>query len=275
MSDNIDLSRMTPDAVNSEVLKKTITHPLTIFPFLGGMLFLAFWGIFDASLIFMGLGVGSAVFGGSMFPINRYARYESFRKAYFKELREENERIAQEKLKNIIAFLDERNFDQAARQVDKIQESMKSFERVLNRKFEPYEFAYARYHGIAEQVTNLTLANLEQIVTMLEAIDSIDPDYIENRIKEIGKKSKGDEKNLTASQKEELATLEERWNIREKSFEDIDALLLKNEKALTELEKIATNIATSNVTGVSTEAELTTAMNSLNSLGEEARKNWG
>ena len=210
-----------------------------------------------------------------MFPINRYGRYESFRKAYFKQLREENERIAQEKLKNIIAFLDERNFDQAAQQVDKIQESMKSFERVLNRKFDPYEMAYARYHGVAEQVTNLTLANLEQIVALIEAIDSIDPDYIQARIKEIGKKTKGDEKNLTASQKEEMATLEERWNIREKSFEDIDALLLSNEKALTELEKIARNIATSNVTGSSVEAQLKSAMQSLNSLGEEAQKNWG
>ena len=272
---HIDLSRMTQDAVKSEVLRATMSNPMTILPLAGGVMLLAAWGIFDASIYFMGSGIVGAVLGASMFPINFYGRFDSFRTKYFRELREENEKIAQEKLDDVIDFLDERNFEQGARQVDKIQESMKSFERVLNRKFEPYEFAHARYHGLAEQVMNNTLMNLEQVVTTLEAIDSIDPDYIENRIGEIGEAAGGKEENMSTAQKDEITTLEERWNIREKGFENIDRLLSMNEKALTELEKIATSIATSNVTGNSAEAELLSAIDSLNSLGEEAQETWG
>lgn len=272
---HIDLSRMTPDAVKSEVLSKTITNPLTIFPVAGGGLLLAAWLIFDASMYFMGSGILGVVFGISMFPINFYGRYNTFKIKYFRELREENEQIAQKKLEDIMEFLDERNFEQGAEQVEKIQASMKSFERVLNRKFEPHEFAHARYHGVAEQVMNNTLLNLAQVVTLLESVDSIDPDYIERRIGEIGEAAGGKEKNMTAAQKSEIKSLEERWELRESSFTRIDELLSMNECALTELGKIANSIATSNTTGTSAEAELSSAIESLNGLGEEAQKHWG
>ena len=134
---------------------------------------------------------------------------------------------------------------------------MKSFERVLNQKFEPHEFAHARYHGVAEQVMTNTLLNLEQVVTLLMSIDSIDPDYIQNRISEIGEAADGKEENMSASQKDEIKALEERWELRESSFTRIDELLSMNEKALTELGKVANTIATANTTGSSAEAELT------------------
>lgn len=272
---HIDLSRMTTAAVKSEVLNKTLTNPFTIFPIAGGGMIIAGWLIFDAGFLFLGTGIVAMIFGSSMFPINFYGRYTTFKIKYFRELREENERITTKKLEEVTAFLDERNFEQGALQVDKIQQSMKSFERVLNQKFEPHEFAHARYHGVAEQVMANTLLNLEQVVTLLMSIDSIDPDYIENRISEIGEAADGKEENMTASQKDEIEALNERWELRESSFTRIDELLSMNEKALTELGKIANTIATSNTTGSSAEAELTTAIESLNSLGDEAQKHWG
>lgn len=276
MVNHIDLSRMTPEVVKGEVLKATATNPLTIFPILGGVVLLAGWAIFDAGMLFLGTGIGAAVVGAGMFPVNFWGRFDSFKTAYFRKLREENERIAQEKLNEVEVFLDDRNFDQGARQVTKIQNSMESFEKVLARKFEPHEFAYARYHGVAEQVMVSTLTNLEQVVVMLEAIDSIDPDYIEGRIEEIGRICKGNEDNLTESLKEEMETLNERWDLREKALEDINKLLSTNERALTELEKIATGIATTNTRGgKNAEAELTSAIESLNSLSEEAQDIWG
>lgn len=80
---------------------------------------------------------------------------------------------------------------------------------------------------------------------------------------------------MTSSQKNEIAALEERWELKESSFVRIDELLSMNERALTELGKIANSIATSNTTGTSAEAELSSAIESLNGLGEEAQKAWG
>lgn len=275
MSSNvIDLSLMTPEAVKSAVLKNTATNPLTIFPIFGSLLFLAFWVIFNASWIFTLLGAISFVGGVGMFMLNYFGRYDVFSALYFAMLRAENEEKARQKLIDIENFLDERNFDQGARQVTKLQCSMESFEKVLDRKFEPHEFARARYHGVAEQVMLNALANLEQVVIRLEATDSIDPDYIQGRIDTLGDIAEAND-GLNDTQWAEKESLEQRWALRESHLEGVDALLSKNEIAMTELEKIASNIATSNTDGTDSEVELNKAIDKLNNLGEEAQEHWG
>lgn len=269
----IDLSKMTPEVVKSAVLKNTITSPTTIFPLLGSIPLLAFWAIFDAGVLFVVASGLSLVGGASMFALNYFGRYAVFSSKYFLQLRSENEAMTKKKLEDVESFLDEREFEQGARQVKKLQKSMDSFEKVLDRKFEPHEFARARYHGVAEQVMLNALGNLEQIVTMLVAIDAIDPEYIQNRIDELGDIAHEND-GLNDSQMEESEALKDRWELRENQFKIIDHLLSQNEKAMTELGKIATNIATSNVSGNSAEAELDSAIDSLNSLGEDAKKHW-
>ena len=74
----IDLSKMTPEVVKSAVLKTTLTSPTTIFPMLGSIPLLAFWAIFDAGLLFVGLSALSLVGGASMFGINYFGRYPAF-----------------------------------------------------------------------------------------------------------------------------------------------------------------------------------------------------
>ena len=56
----IDLSKMTPEAVKSQVLNKTAFSPLTIYPMFGAIGLFAFWVIFSASWIF-------TLFGGLCF----------------------------------------------------------------------------------------------------------------------------------------------------------------------------------------------------------------
>lgn len=270
----IDLSQMTPEVVKSAVLKNILTSPTTIFPMLGSVPLLAFWAIFDAGVLFVVVSGLCLVGGASMFALNYFGRYAAFSSKYFLQLRAENEAKSKKKLEDVEAFLDERDFEQGARQVKKLQKSMESFEKVLDRKFEPHEFARARYHGVAEQVMLNALGNLEQIVTVLIAIDAIDPDYIQNRIDELGEIAHEND-GLNDSQMEESEALKARWELREDQFKIIDHLLSQNEKAMTELGKIATNIATSNVAGNSAEAELDSAIESLNDLGKSAKEHWG
>jgi len=269
----IDLSQMTPEAVKSAVFKNTATNPLTIFPILASLPILGVWAIFDAGLLFVALSVLSAAGGGSMFAINYFGRYAVFSNKYFIQLRKDNEAKAKQKLVEVEEFLDEREFEQGARQVTKLQASMTAFEKVLDRKFEPHEFARARYHGVAEQVQLNALGNLEQIVTMLTAVDAIDPEYIQRRIDELGEIA-NDNDGLNDSQWEEKEALEARWELRENQFKGIDELLSQNEKAMTELGKISTNIASSNVAGNSAEEDLESAIDSLNNLGKDAQKHW-
>ena len=151
---------------------------------------------------------------------------------------------------------------------------MRSFENVLERKFEPHEFARARYHTVAEQVMLNALENLEQIVVRLVATDSIDPDYIQDRIDDLEKIAHAED-GLNNDQWAEKETLEERWGLRESHFKGIEVLLIKNEQAMTELEKIASNLAVARVDGKNIEASLSESIESLNSLGKEAQEHWG
>lgn len=270
----IDLSDMTKDAIDVAVLKMAATSPLTIFPILGSLLLVAFWVIFEATLAVGIIGVGIAILGIVNIVLSTTARKQSLTNVYFKKLRAASEEKARQELAEIIEFLAERNFEQGSLQVSKLDGSMKSFEKVLNRKFEPHEFAHARYHRVAEQVFLGALENLREIVTTIEAIDSIDPDYIQGRMGELERVC-NDNDGLTDTQYEEVETLKERWQIREDGFAKIDGLLLLNEKAMTELEKIASNIASTKTTGEDVEAELAKNIKKLNDLGREAQETWG
>lgn len=265
----IDLTKMTPEAIKSNVLNTTVTNPMTIYPICGGMLLIAFWFIFNATWIFTLIG-GVAVFAGiGMFAYNYFGRFHHYQANYFAGLRKDNERVAKKKLRVVQQYLGERGWDQGAAQVDKLQTKMESFERVLDKKFETGEMAHARYHGIAEQVYMNALETLEQVVIELEAIDSIDPEYLENRIEEL------EHKKGTASEVMERDSLIERYELRRSGLERAELLLAQNEKAMTGLDVVASDIATAKTDGKDIEMELDSAIKKLNELGKEAQKYWG
>lgn len=276
MTDNIiDLSQMTPDAVRSSVRSTTIKSPLTIFPIFGGILLFAYWILFYAGWIFTVFGGLLFVFGIGMFFVNYFGRYDYYSSAYFAYLHLQNEKAAAKKLEYVQEYLDERGFEQGSAQVDKLQDKMTSFERVLNSKFERGEMAYARYHTIAQQVFLSSLENLENAVTNLEAIDSIDPEYIDRRYDELIILNDQEPVGLTDEQFAEKESLDRRLELRTKHLDIVDNLLSANEQSMTELDNISSKLATARTDGKNIEAELQRAINSLNKLGEETQKNWG
>ena len=265
----IDLTKMTPEVIKSNVLNTTVTNPMTIYPMCGGMLLLAFWFIFDATWIFTLIGALAVCGSIGLFCYNYFGRFHYYQAIYFAKLRSDNEKISKKKLRVVQQYLGERGWDQGAAQVDKLQVKMESFERVLNKKFETGEFAHARYHGIAEQVYLNALETLEQVVIELEAIDSIDPEYLEGRIEEL------EHKKGTASEVIERDSLIERYELRQSGLERAEILLAQNEQAMTGLDVIATDIATAKTDGIDVAEVGVSAIKKLNELGKEAQKHWG
>lgn len=268
----IDLSSMTPDAINNAVVKMLAKSPFTVFPLLVAILLAAFWVIFSAVLWIVVAALGIAVIGVVNFAVGLTVKKQEWVAKYFKILRQENEEKAKKELEEIVSFLDKRNFEQGSLQVTRLENSMKSFERVLKRKFEPGEMTYAQYHRVAEQTYLAALQNLREIVTTIEAIDSIDPDYIQGRMGELERVCSTND-GLDDVQMQEVNTLKERWQLREDGLDKIDRLLTLNETAMTELEKIASTIANTNVAG-NNEDELSSFIERLNNLGQQAKDNW-
>ncbi len=270
----IDLSKMTPDAVKSDVLNTLMYNPLTFFPMLGAVGLVFFWWLFQASWIFTVLGAMAFLFGAAYFCVNFFMRFDVYRNKYFSKLREENEREARRALRDIEDFLGERDFTQGADQVSKLENKMAGFEKVLNRRFQVGEMAHARYHKVAEQVFITAIDNLQNIVVQLEAVDNIDVDYIQRRYEELEVIAEEND-GLSDSQMKEGATLTERFELVEKHESAVEGLLALNEQAMTELDKFSSTVSTAKTEGRDVEAELQARMASLVKLSEEATKNWG
>ena len=274
MSKTIDLTKMTPEAVKSNVLSATATNPLTIFPMFLAMGIVAYWFIFKATIILTFIGGAVFLFGIAYFLVNYFGRYDHHANVYFSKLREENEREAKRALKQVQRFLNDRGFEQGSEQVTKLQEKMASFEAVLEKRFETGEMAYARYHQVAEQVFNNAINNLQDVVVNLEAVESIDPRYIQKRWEELEEIAL-DNDGLDDKQFEESESLKERFELREKHVKAAEDLLTLNEKAMTELDKFASKLAGAKTSGFDVEAELERSMKTLNKIGEEAEQHWG
>jgi leucyl aminopeptidase len=274
MNQQIDISRITPEAVKQEVLKLSLTSPITVIPTFAALPATAFYVVFEAGFAPLAIAAVLLTIGVGNFMYRFFGQYQEMVSNYFDSLRKENEQLATQKLEDISNFLTAKNFPEAAEQVLKLKSSMASFDRVLGRKFQSGEFAYARYHSVAEQVFLNALANLEKIVAILEAFDSIDVESIKNRLGMLEKQlqtSKGFKDHL----EEEKKSLIERSQIKTEDMRKVSALLTQNEKALTELERIASTLASADVNGEKVEANLTEAINTLNRLGADASKIWG
>jgi hypothetical protein len=272
MEQQIDISRVSPDFVKQEILKKTITSPLTILPISGALPACAAFFIFDAGWMALATGAVLIATGVGNFAYEFFGNQNKVSK-YFNALQEENEQLVKKKLDDILAFLTHSTFPDAALQVAKLQESMASFEKVLARKFTKGEFAQARYHSLAEQVYLNALANLEKIVAMLEAIDSIDINSIDRQLHALALRIYSNT-DINIINEKRIA-LEERKEIKIEERRKINVLLAQNEKALTELERIASKLAAADVNGERIEANLTEAIANLNRLSADTSKIWG
>lgn len=268
----IDLSKMTPEAIQSYVLSQTATSPLTIYPMFAALGLIAFWLIFNASWIFVMIGGAALVGGASNFAFNYFVRFDAHRSTYFKQLRADTAREAQAKLNMISSYLADRNFVQGSAQVEKLQEKMQGFKNVLEAKFEEGEMAYARYLGVAESAQMAALENLEQIVIELTAIDNIDTGYINNRLSELADMKKRDK--LSDRQMEEEQSLKDRMNLYDDHTRMAEDLLSLNERAMTEIDKLGSKLARAKTSGDDVEDGLEEALSRLNALGEETERNW-
>lgn len=274
MARTIDLTKMTPEAVKSNVLSGLLTSPLTVWPMFGAGAVFAYWFIFEAAWFFMLIGGFSFFFGIAYFLFNFFLRYDVLSNKYFSKLREENEQEARETLQAIQHYLDNYDYGQGAEQVEKLQRKMESFEEVLKSRFEEGEMAFARYHKVAEQVFLNAIDNLQNMVVQLKAVQSIDIDYIRRRWEEL-ERITDENDGLDDSQWQESETLKERYELWEKHDKAVDDLLTLNEKAMTELDKFASRVATAKTDGRDVEADLEHAMENLTKLSDEAEKHWG
>ncbi|MCH9675904.1 MAG: hypothetical protein K0U93_30990 [Gammaproteobacteria bacterium] len=119
---------------------------------------------------------------------------------------------------------------QAHEQFDNVGKKYAAFRELLDQKFNVSEVTHGRYAKSADQVFLATLDNLDKVSSMLKGIGAIDIDQLRAQVRALKRQDA-----LSDAQGRELATLEERLNIRETELESVRDLLSDNEAALTQM----------------------------------------
>lgn len=241
------VTSLSNEAISRARMKGAFGHNMTKFPLaIGGLgLFgLVLFGV--AWPIAVVAGVGVSVGLGNWFNQFVIRGHENTR-AYIRQVKEQIRQAEEAKRIEVGPLLEECRRDNpeasdlinsALSQFRHVSASFSSFMDVLGRKLDSQEFTFGVYAEPAEQAALGVYDNLEQIVTILKAIGSIDVHELNERIREL-------EANTNRSQRQDgiLQQLRERVKIFNDELAHIEQLILENSEAVTAIERVTTAIS--------------------------------
>lgn len=166
-----------------------------------------------------------------------FVRSESFARR-FHRLPESVHADQDDKLQTLVTDFDELDFGQGAAQLRMLREKFENLSEIMKRRLNAGELTYARYLGMAEQVYLSALDNLHEVAVALRSVSTINPDYIESRLRELGSFEQG-----SREQHEESVALQERSSLYDEQQQRVTLLIAQNESAMTVLDKTATALA--------------------------------
>jgi len=267
----INIGDFSQESTAKAVRKDILQHPLTVYSLpliIGGGL-----ATFLINPIFAVLLCSGIAIGGGSWIINNYFRRDVFESRYVKQLREVLLKQRENMLESLESELKEchsiegveQYADQGAEQFKMVKERFDNLQDILSEKLNQGELTFIRYAGTAEQVYLSVLDNLRTVVSLFKSISTIDENYIQMRLRELGKMKK-----LTKADEQEIATLNERKQLRDTQLEKINVFLTQNEEAMTEMNKAAVAIAEMKTDKSTVSVDIETARKELEELAKRA-----
>ncbi|MDD5036554.1 MAG: hypothetical protein PHE55_17560 [Methylococcaceae bacterium] len=253
----------TQESIDRAVRKRILASPIILYSGVAASLAGLSAALF-ASPLTLGLAVAGPVLllAGWQFEKRVRARHYSLNYLEEANLQLQSERTA--KTAQLVEKLREVRSRQGIHQIRLLNGKFRNFQEILAQKFSPGELTYGRYLGIAEQVFLASLDNLERVFLALKSIATVDPDEQQQRLQELER----DDSKIAA---EEAETLRQRLKLRQEQIERVQKLLLQNEKALTEIDHVTTQVATVVTEKGRAELALEPAMEELRRLAERAQ----
>lgn len=259
-------------AVKGEVLKQSLTHWLTMYPPAFGLpLGLAAF-LFNMPLLYLGM-VGSLTIGFASAIVNIFFREEVIAGRYLENLTRKLQEEEKRTLQNLAGDLQESRHievggayaEQGLEQFKRLQHKYENVSALLSKKLNRGELAFGRFIGAAEQVYLSGLDNLKQVAAILQSLGSIDPQYIQARLRQLEAIPNRNDMN-----QKEKETLLKRLTLRDSQLEKVNALLTHNEEAMTTLEETTAAIATMDTDGKFAGTDFESAIGQLQEIAERA-----
>ncbi|KJR42731.1 hypothetical protein MCHI_001369 [Candidatus Magnetoovum chiemensis] len=263
------------EATNKAVIKETMQSPLSLYSTALGVLGAAASVVFEPSLALVGLAAGGLSLGVGSWIVNYFFRGDTYAGKYIERLNEQLEaykQITYEKVEKELTKCEnipgaEKYAKQAVEQFSLSAEKFNNFLDILQSKLDTNELTYSRYSLSAEKVYLSVLDNLEEILSLLKSISSIDEQYIKYRLKEVD-----DLEEQAPADIKEKETLNERFQLLKKQLDRVNTLLTANEEAMTALDQTTAAFAAIKTSVGNVNVDMETARKELEELAKRAHE---
>lgn len=234
-----------PAAIQKAVVQTGIKHPVTLYPMALGVSACVVGALFNIPLL-LGSGVGLGLLGPVWAVSQIFFKHEDLGSKYLGVLHERQKKYEASLVRQIETGLkeccrtEELNVKATTgiAQLKSIRVKLANVQELLGMKLSASEITYGRFLGAAEQVALSVLDNLNTVVGILKSATSIDPQYIHQRLKELGA-----EKAPSSDVQDQLDSLRERLELWNSQLQTVDQLMARNEAAMTEMERISAAVA--------------------------------
>ena len=249
-------SQISLPTLKKKTLSRTIQRPISTYPTALGLLAGAWilgvgFSPIGLSLCIGGLGVG--VVG---WAYEHVVRGNVHALEIVNEYRDKLMNQRMESIQRLEHDLSETANKDALDQLKLLTTKFESFQTILDRQLSSTELTYNRYLAMAEQVFLNSLDNLVQFVLIMQSISAIDINRLNEKI------SGGDDGE----------SLKARKILWENNSEKCQKLLEKNEDAMTQLDHVASRLATIKTRDGRALVDMEAAMSELQILIDRVEK---
>lgn len=256
----------TPGAIKEALFKTANSHWSVKYalPLLGGC---AAYGVLFESL--MGALIAAVTVVGISGIRWIYAVFidaKNFKSKYVKQLQDAITEQIEQKRKDLKKNLLTYGCSQGAKQLVQFQKKFDTLIDILRTKFDEGQLTYQRYYGTAQEVYLSGIDNLNSVVMSYKALESIDIEYMRNRLKYLSKKDYESDIHL----KKEFNAIKRGIETFENQNEQIKAFLAENATALVQIDD--TTISISQITRTKNNEAQVDMENSMSALTELAKR---
>jgi len=257
-----EIAKLSPKSVQQAVIKKTVQHPVSVYPaaisVLGGATALAFGlNVFSVAALVGGAAV--TVFGGLG---NYFFKKNDYTNSYINSIRSSIQSDRAKLLSGLEGELASVFQERGIQQMSLFKEKYENLIAILDKKLDRSELTYMRYITMAEQVYLAGIDNLESTYLALKSISAIDVKTISKELSLALEDGKDDL----------VATLNERLELYKSQQNRAKSLIEQNEQALTQLDHVTTKIANIKTEQGHAVMDIEQAMSELGSLINRTNK---
>lgn len=224
-------TQFNAEKIKKATLNASVQQPVAVYPTSVGVLAGAYALAFGLNPVVAGLCLGGLALGTGGWLFEYFVRGKTHALQIVNRLRDELAQKRRAAIERIRGELNALNHTEALQQLDTLIRKFQNFETVLGKKLDVGELTYNRYLAMAEQVFLNSLDNLEQLAFGLQSVAAVDMESINERLR------------TTADEEHERAPLLARAQLWHDQHKKADELLLENEHAMTQLDRVSARLA--------------------------------